>query len=373
MMRVLHISKYYHPFIGGIEQVAHDCVEALKDEAEQKVICFNHMKGTVLDVLDDVEIIRVGCQAKVSSQSLAISYGNHLKKVIKNFKPDVVIFHYPNPFVAHYLEKYRKNKKFKLIIYWHLDITKQKILGKLFDGQNKRIIKMADYVVGATPIHINSSKYYEYFKNKSCVLPYAINESRLKMSFEEKEKASEIKKIDFDKTICFAMGRHVPYKGMEYLIKVSKLLDDRFKFYIAGSGPLTDNLKQSAKDDKKVIFLGKIDDSTWRSYVNACDIFCFPSVTRNEAFGLALAEAMYFKKPAVTFHIDGSGVNYVGLNGITCIECENGNVESFKSALLKLSGDQALRHSLGESGHDRVVSMFTFDSFKSNLKALIEK
>ena len=30
MKRVLHISKYYYPFIGGIEQVARDAVRALQ-------------------------------------------------------------------------------------------------------------------------------------------------------------------------------------------------------------------------------------------------------------------------------------------------------------------------------------------------------
>ena len=44
------------------------------------------------------------------------------------------------------------------------------------------------------------------------------------------------------------------------------------------------------KDDDKVEFLGRITDSDRRSYLYACDIVCFPSVTRNEGFGLALAE-----------------------------------------------------------------------------------
>ena len=38
--RILHISKYYYPFLGGTEQVARDVVKALFDTgAEQRVIC----------------------------------------------------------------------------------------------------------------------------------------------------------------------------------------------------------------------------------------------------------------------------------------------------------------------------------------------
>ncbi|UKI50236.1 MAG: glycosyltransferase [Clostridium sp.] len=63
---------------------------------------------------------------------------------------------------------------------------------------------------------------------------------------------------------------------------------------IGGHGPLTDELIKEAKDDKKIIFLGKISDDDLKVYLNACDIFCFPSITKNEAFGIGLAEAMYF-------------------------------------------------------------------------------
>ena len=71
MNKVLHISKYYYPFVGGTEQVARDFVNALKDTSVQKVICFNHEKGNRIDEVDGIEITRVGCFAKVASQSLS--------------------------------------------------------------------------------------------------------------------------------------------------------------------------------------------------------------------------------------------------------------------------------------------------------------
>ena len=53
-MKILHISKFYFPYIGGTEQVARDCVNALTDEYSQEVICFNHEKGDVVDYIDGV-------------------------------------------------------------------------------------------------------------------------------------------------------------------------------------------------------------------------------------------------------------------------------------------------------------------------------
>ena len=101
-MKILHISKYYYPFVGGVEQVARDCVNSLLTEVEQQVFCFNHEKGDAADSVDGVKIIRAGCFAKVASQSLSLSYGKLLKKTFKEFNPDVVIFHYTNPFGARY-------------------------------------------------------------------------------------------------------------------------------------------------------------------------------------------------------------------------------------------------------------------------------
>ena len=70
MIKVLQISKYYDPYIGGIEQVAKDIANAMADcpEIQQKIICFNedvqnkehpcHRNETVMDVVNGVEVVR---------------------------------------------------------------------------------------------------------------------------------------------------------------------------------------------------------------------------------------------------------------------------------------------------------------------------
>ena len=73
MKKVLHISKYYFPFSGGTEQIARDVVLSLKDSCEQKVIAFNDGKEDKIDFVDDIEIIKCGCFAKISAQSLSIA------------------------------------------------------------------------------------------------------------------------------------------------------------------------------------------------------------------------------------------------------------------------------------------------------------
>ena len=108
------------------------------------------------------------------------------------------------------------------------------------------------------------------------------------------------------------------------------------------------------------------------SRILACDIFCFPSITKNEAFGIALAEAMAYAKPAVTFTIEGSGVNYVSLNGLTGIEVENRNVAAYAEAIKKLASDAQLRKTYGENAKRRVEELFTNEKFTQNVNYLLE-
>lgn len=368
--RVLHISKYYYPFVGGTEQTARDIVYALKDGYDQKVVAFSEKFDTQKIVIDGVEVIKCGCFARISSQSLSLSYRKILQREINDYKPDIVIFHYPNPFVASILLKNIK-PDMKLVLYWHLDIIRQKFLRIFFKGQNGRLLKRADKVICTSPNYIKGSEWLRTVQPKCVVIPSCINEKRMQVTPEIEQCAAAIRKENAGKIIGVAVGRHTEYKGFQYLIHASGRLDDSFRFYITGQGELTQTLHKEAAADKKITFTGKVEDDELKALILASDIFCFPSVTKNEAFGLALAEGMYYGKPAVTFHIPGSGVNYVCLDGVTGIEVENGNVKKYAEALKKLAGDKELREKYGKAGRKRVKENFLSEQFYENIKSVV--
>lgn len=370
MKKILHISKYYYPFSGGTEQIARDVVLALKGEYEQKVIAFNDGKEDKLDIVDGIEVTKCGCFTKIAAQSLSVSYGKHLHKVMKEFNPDIVVFHYPNPFVTALLLRELKNTKAKLVVYWHLDIVRQKYLKLLFAPQNRSLLARADKVIATSPNYIEGSKWLQSVKEKCIVVPNCINVERMTITPEIEKRAAEIRKENKDKTICVAVGRHTEYKGFTYLVQASKLLDDKFRIFITGKGELTEKLHEEAKGDTKITFTGRIDDVELKALILASDIFCFPSITKNEAFCLALAEGMYYKKPAVTFTIPGSGVNYVSLDKVTGIEVENRNVEKYADAMRILSKNKELRLKYGKAGKERVENNFLSTQFCNNIKEL---
>lgn len=120
---------------------------------------------------------------------------------------------------------------------------------------------------------------------------------------------------------------------------------------------MTDELKSSCYSDR-VKFVGKVSDDDLRCYLYASRVLAFPSITKNEAFGLSLAQGMYCKLPAVTFTIKGSGVNWVSINNETCLEVANGDSKAYAQAIDRLVTDDALHHRLAEAGHERVKKLF---------------
>lgn len=383
MKRILQISNYMYPHIGGIEQVARDVMNAISLECrfEQKVLCFsedakaeeivNYRKEDTVDFVDGVEVIRCGCFAKIRSQSLSCSYYFRLKEVLNSFNPDIVILHYPNPFVSFLLKKFFKYP-FKLILYWHLDITKQKLIKYFFILQTKRLIARSKIIVATSPLYIDGSKYLSEVKNQCVVIPNCIRKERFTISDQVVELANVLRARNKGKIICFSIGRHVEYKGFEYLIQASKYIKPNIDIVIGGTGPLTDKLKEIAADDSRFTFLGKIDDSELTAWYLAMDILVFPSITKNEAFGISLAEGMSFGKPAVTFNIPGSGVNYVSVKDETGLECRNRDSKSLAEAINKLAENELMRKEMGRNAEKRVNELFLFDSFRSNIIKLID-
>ena len=118
------------------------------------------------------------------------------------------------------------------------------------------------------------------------------------------------------------MGRHVYYKGFEYLLDAAKYLDDKYIILLGGQGELTPRLQEKIKQhnlDEKVKLLGKISAEELPAYFSAADVFCLPSVERSEAYGVVQLEAMACGTPVISTNIKGSGVSWVNKHGITGI------------------------------------------------------
>lgn len=369
-MKILHVAKYYSPVPGGIESVNKLIVDNLKEDIHH-VFCFNQSCRTVYERKGNVEITRVATLGVVASQPLSIVYPLLLRKTLKHFKPDVVHFHYPNPLGAFFLNSVLP-KNIKLIVHWHSDIVAQHRLHKLVGGIERHLLKRADIILATSPNYAKCSIPLSPFFKKIRILPCAITPTDFDLSTADEEQVQKLRTVYGNKPVILFLGRHVEYKGIEYLLQAEKYIKSDCEFVIVGSGPLTEGLK-ARYTSPRIHWIGQIKDEEKKICYALANIFVFPSITRNEAFGVVLLEAMYCLCPVVDYTIIGSGVNWVAKNGETCIECENRSVTQFAEAIDYLLMNPSLRHIMGENAHNRVLKNFTSERVITYLKGLYQE
>lgn len=359
-MRVLHISKYYFPYLGGVESICKYLVERMPQHITS-VVCFNSQRKNAVDEVNGHRVYRVETLLNIARQALSLSYRNGLQWAILAEKPDVIQFHWANPFPA-ILLRLVMPKDVKLVLHWHMDIIRQWYLYWAVRPWEKWLIKRADHIVVTSPQYRDGSKPLKKVKEKVRIVPNSIDESVFELQAEDEKRIQELRALYDGKPIVFFMGRHTKYKGLRHLIEAEQYMRSDCVIVIGGKGPLTESLKALAKkrNSTRIHFIGRLSDDDLRCYLYAASIFAFPSVTKNEAFGVALAEAMYCYTPAVTFTIKGSGVNWVNLDGVTGIEVPQvGNQDkAYAEALDTLVVDTNLQKEYSIAAHKRVADNF---------------
>lgn len=354
-MKILHLGKFYSPIEGGIESINRFIVETFVDN-QQRIISFNNEHKSTEDTIEGVPVVRASSQGVLASQPVSIKYYWELRRNLKMFNPDVVHLHYPNPLAALYLLLNRKN--YKLIVHWHSDIIAQRLIYKIIRPIERILLQKADKIIATSPNYLDASECLQKYRDKVTIIPCSIDEDRFKLQDNDFEKINKIKQQYGNKPIVFFIGRHVEYKGIRYLLESEALVKEDCVFLIAGQGLLTNSLK-AKYNSKRIHWIGKLSDDELRYYYHAASLFAFPSITRNEAFGVVLAEAMFCGCPALTFTIEGSGVNWVSLNNVTGIESPNKDSKTFALAIDKLLKNASLFTEYSKNAKLRVENLFT--------------
>jgi glycosyltransferase involved in cell wall biosynthesis len=367
MKRILHISKYYPPHFGGIEDVCYTLVGWLAADpgVEQRVFCFGDGRSSSSDSYEGVRVVRAGSWCEVASQSIAPRYPDRLRREIRSFRPDIVHFHAPNPLAAACLLAVLPRST-KLIVHWHSDILVHDGLYRVIRPVESALLRRADVIVTTSEPYTEHSRPLGPFRHKCTVIPNVVNTSKLSPSPELVER---LRGSYGDRPLLLFVGRHVPYKGLDSLLGAMRHVEHDCRVVIGGTGPLTERLR-SEHTAGNIVFAGRIPDDELSAWYTAADLFMFPSVTKNEAFGVALAEAMWCGTPAITFTIPGSGVNWVNLNGVTGIEVDNRNERQLAAAIDHLLAHDDMRRDYGRAAHHRVEQHMTLGRISPQLESL---
>lgn len=367
---ILHISKYYYPDLGGIETVAMYLAEGMTRYINI-VICFATDGKYAEDEINGVTVYRVPVNFSFMSQDVAFSYYSILKRVLNRHKPDAVHVHCPNPFV-YPLVCSCVRKDTKVVLHWHSDILAKGTMYHVIRPFENAILRRADLIISTSPNYIPCSKPLNRYPQKVIVVPNGLITENFELQPDDEEKIETIRQKYEGKKIVFYCGRHIPYKGIDNLIKSDAFIKGDCVILIGGKGPIDNDLMSIPCSDR-VKFLGRLSDDDLRQHLHAADIFAFPSNTKAEAFGIALAEAMYCKSAPVSFEIEGSGVNWVSVNEETGIVVPLNDVTAFAKAIDTLIADDALRTKYAEASHDRICKAFTAERSADEMSKAYDK
>ena len=220
-MKILHISKYYYPYLGGVENICKYLAEGTNFADEVQVFCFNDTTLDEVDIVNGLMVHRVGTTFSIAKQAFSLSYFKILKKVLNDFSPDIIHIHWANPYAALVLLTMIP-KDVKLVVHWHMDIIKQKRLYWMVKPIEKRLLKRADLIVVTSPQYKVHSRPLQEFLNKTEIVPNAMDVKCFKKREGDDVRISEVKEKFENKDIVFFVGRHILYKGLKYLIEAEK-------------------------------------------------------------------------------------------------------------------------------------------------------
>jgi glycosyltransferase involved in cell wall biosynthesis len=364
-MRILEVGKFYPPPFGGMETVLHGLVTELSKDAEVDVIVANTLAQTERSALGRGSLVKVASFGTLAGTSICPTMPLILRDLFRRKAYDIVHLHLPNP-TGHFALQATLPKAVKMVVTWHSDIVRQKRLFKFYYPFLRSLLDSAAAIVAATPKNFDSSTQLsrERYSWKMHALPFGIDVTAFRESPDSLRIKREIK-AKHAGNIIFACGRHIYYKGFEYLIEAVSRVEG-VTLLLGGKGPLTPSLQALARRlgcADRVTFLGFIPEKELPGYYRAADVVCMPSVDPSEAFGMVQLEAMACEKPVVCCEL-GNGVTFVNKNGETGLVVAPRDANALAETLRELLGNAALRISMGKAGFRRVCSNFSLDSMR---------
>lgn len=116
-----------------------------------------------------------------------------------------------------------------------------------------------------------------------------------------------------DPNLVLYVGRLVPYKGCDFLLRAMQLVQQRrpaARLVVIGDGSFRAHLEQLNRElGTGCHFLGEQTQAEMRTWLDQARVFCLPSVTladgMSEAFGNVFTEAQAMGVPVVSFRHGG--------------------------------------------------------------------
>ncbi len=349
-LRVLHVGKFYPPHPGGMETHLQSLCGELKRFVEVEVVVAGDERKTRVEVIDRVKVTRAGTVVNLGSTPVC----PEMARIIRETNAEIVHIHHPNPVAI--LAYLASGHRGRLVLTYHSDIIRQRVLSRAFGPMLRRALDRADAIIVTSPNYINSSPVLPAYRERCRVIPFGISLDQFQRT--DAAKVAQIRQL-YGPRLVLGVGRLVYYKGFEYLIRAMSRVQGRL--VIVGNGPLRQKLQQEAQAhgvSERVTFLTDVEDVC--PYYQAADVFALPSIARSEAFGIVQLEAMACGTPVVNTQLD-SGVTFVSPHEVSGLTVPPANAEALGQAINALLDDPLRRARYGDAGQRRVERKFNLE------------
>lgn len=368
-MKILHIGKYFAPFRGGVETYLRDLMTGLGRRGIACQALVHRHEASMRHADEEFDslgvkfrVLRAATWFTFAFTPISPGFPRQLRRMLREFDPDVVHVHLPNP-SACWLLMVRDVKHLPLVVHWHSDVITSgqgrlmRLLYACYRPFERLLLRRAQAIVATSQSYLESSKSLQAFPEKCHVVPLGLDPFRLR---EEDEDSAAAPLLSPDLQVL-AVGRLTYYKGFGYLVRALSKVDG-VQVHVVGKGDQEWELKKLARTlgvDHRVRFHGELSGAALARRFHTCDCLCLPSIERTEAFGLVLLEAMSFAKATVISDVPGSGMGWVVEHMETGIKVPPRDIGQLAVALERLRDDRSLTRRLGENGRRKFDRLFS--------------
>lgn len=257
-------------------------------------------------------------------------------QMMKNDSYDLIHTAVPSGFACDISALVAGIKKKPVVILYHCDVIPSSAAARVYTSILRLYtLKKVDRIISTTRSYAATSAMLKRFTDKVSIVPMGTDLTRF---YRNEQYRREIRKRhnlnDSDRIILFIGGlnRQHKFKRVDLLIKAMAQVsrkDGSAALIIVGEGDLKPGLQQLCRelDFSRVVFTGYVSNEDLPKYCNAADLFVLPSLTREEAFGIVLAETASCGVVPICFDIPGPGEVCRNLGGFIVPLSGTGNAE----------------------------------------------
>jgi glycosyltransferase involved in cell wall biosynthesis len=295
---------YYTPYVSGLTEAARLTAEGLAGRGWSiAVVCAQHDPALARqEVVNGVHVFRAPVLARVSRGFISPQLPLLARRLAA--RSDILHIHLPNPEAA-LVAAFKGSAR--LVVTHHIDVflpdgPVNRIGMRAVDQVCRVAVRKADLVITNSEDQARGSRLWPTIRRRR-LLP--IPSPCL-------DRSGGVPRLrDGDGLHIGFMGRIAVEKGIEYLIRAFRSLDDtRARLLIAGDyttvagGSNNAQLRAEAGDDPRIRFTGLLRGEAVRDFYASIDVFALPSIA--ESFGIVQVEAMMAGIPPVTTDLPGS-------------------------------------------------------------------